>query len=267
MNKQKSRKPLRRLRMRRKNRKFRALTQLPYSLRTRPVGLGAGGSLTRITDKFSFTVETSGVLQNDVINHMYYVYSNQEFERYVGIYKYFKIIGVKIIVPPRNELSGEVVQTARIAYDWVTGVVENILSDDNAKEITSYQTRNKVFKFFPPNLLIKAPTGSNYVNYNSWLPMSQISGFVPPGYIKISSEFAFDFTVETIVKFRGCETQNTSNNKKIIGFKKKEEGKSEEVDEKLNEEVEKDDSRPNLVDDLMNNLEQLKIKVEDLKTK
>lgn len=136
---------------------------------------------------------------------MYYVVNSNEYERLISIYKYIKIVGIKVIVPPRNIQTNTAILPGRISYDWLNDQAENLLSDDNAKIINPYNTRTRVYKFKPPNMNIRY--GERYYNYGEWLPITFGDSVIPPGFIKISSAFPIALTVETIVRFRGNETQ------------------------------------------------------------
>jgi len=163
-------------------------------------------------------------------------YRNGEFERNVPLYRYFKIIGFKVIIPPRLNTDNTQLPNARITIDWADGTGENIIQDDGSKEISAYSTRTKVFKFKPPNLLIKPAVGNLMINYSDWMPTNMVEGFVPPGYFKAASAFTFNFTIETVVAFRGSQFTLNSNKIKQINKIEKEEEKEEE--EEIKEEKE-----------------------------
>lgn len=188
----------------------------------------------------------------------------QEFERNLPIYRYFKVIGHKVIVPPRLNTDNSQLPSARISLDWADGTGENVIQDDGSKEIPAYSTRNHVFRFKAPDVLIKAPTGNYYFNYANWLPSNQTSGFVPPGYIKISSAFTFNYTVETLIAFKGSQTQ-TASTVKIIKMKRLEEIKEDEKEQEKDEEKEEDkEENDNEKKDLENQLNNLFDKINKL---
>jgi len=175
-------------------------------------------------------------MTHGVIDHMVYMASTNEFERNVVQFKYFKIIGVKIIIQPRLTYEISPVLQARISYDWISNLQENILADDSAKEVNCYNTRPKIYRFKPPNVLVNR-NGLAY-NLGSWMPTNIDLNYIP-GWIKVSSEFPLYFCVETIVKFKGNQTQVAANykgnviqvNNGLAGVKNKPEGDDEEEEE------------------------------------
>lgn len=234
---------------------FGLLNSRPFSLRTSPVSLGPGEALSRVTNRYQFSA-TEEASAN--INVMYDVFTNAEFESKTILFRFFKIVGLKVIVPPRLNTDQAQLPTARLMVDWANGTAENISLDDGAKEIFPYSTTPRVYRFKSPDVLIKAPTGLFYVNYSNWMPSNQTTGFVPPGYIKITGSFAFNFTVETLVLFKGMDTSlgvsASASLKKVVPvptpprsllqklLEKEEDEKEEEKEEKDSEEKLEDSS-------------------------
>jgi hypothetical protein len=229
--------------------------------------LGPGKFIARVTNNFQ-VVNSDKTISHYNQNIMYEVFNNVEFERNLSLYHYFKIIGHKIIIPPRLNTDNSQLPSARISVDWTDGTGENIIQDDGSKEISAYSTKTHIFRFKSPNVLIKAPTGSYYFNYSEWLPTNQTSGFVPPGYIKVSSAFTFNYTVETLVIFKGSQTNNAAN--KIIKMNEinkeiKEDEKEEEIDKisKIEEEVKEEEEHAKgdeEINNIINKLNKLKLK-------
>lgn len=257
------------LRTRRQYRpRFNILNSTPYSLRQSTQTLGPGKFLARVTNNFQ-VVNADKTIAHYNQNIMYEVFNNVEFERNLSLYRYFKVIGHKIIIPPRLNTDNSQLPNARISVDWADGTGENIIQDDGSKEISAYSTKTHIFRFRSPNVLIKAPTGSYYFNYSEWLPTNQTSGFVPPGYIKVSSAFTFNYTVETLVIFKGSQTNNAANNKiikmKLIDKENKENEIKEEEEKEISkiEEQEKEQEEDNgdgEIDNIINKLNRLKLK-------
>jgi hypothetical protein len=177
-----------------------------------------------------------------------------EFERNLTIYKYFKIIAIKIIIQPR--LTYEITPSVpgRIMYDWINQVRENILADDSAKEVTIYATRSKCYKFVPVNTVLTF--GGYSVNYRDWVPTENANLINNlPGWIKISSPFSFSFTVETLVKFKGNQTNVNPQLLKVIGAKLEDDKELKIIKEEEDEEDIKEG-----IDEIFEGKKEVKIK-------
>jgi hypothetical protein len=146
------------------------------------------------------------------------VQDNVEFERFTTIFKFFKVMGVKIIFPPRirNESDYDVLLNGRITIDWANNLEENLQGDDGSKEFTAYSTRSRVYRFKPPNSILYNTTRDYSVNYTEWTPIEQIGRL--PGYLKLTTNFRAQFIVETVIAFRGNQTNRSSDTK--IYYKK-----------------------------------------------
>jgi hypothetical protein len=222
---------------RKKNGRKSILNRRPANLSTRIQSFGPGTTVSRVTNYVEFNVDPIGVMSHAVIDHMVTMAQTEEFERNVNIFKYFKIIGIKIIIQPRLTYEISPMLQGRITYDWTSPLLENILADDGSKEVTVYSTKNTIYKFKPVNAAI---TSNNYTyNYKDWLPTmnANILTYLP-GWIKISSSFPFYFCVETIVAFKGNQTQVNANNNKVIKIKGMKLNHEEEKEEDLKENVE-----------------------------
>jgi hypothetical protein len=195
-------------------------------------------------------------------------FQNAEFERNLPLFRYFKIIGMKVIIPPRLNTDNVQLPNARISMDWADGTGENIQQDDSSKEITAYSTRTKVYKFKPPNLLIKSAAGNQFLNYSEWMPTNQTAGYVPPGYFKITTAFTFNMTIEVLVMFRGSQFGTNSNKirkiEKIEEEKEEEKEEEEEKREEIREERDEEKGNDEKIKELEEELRKLKIEKKPL---
>jgi len=217
----------------------------PYSLKQTVQRLGPGSTTVRVTQRYTYT----GLDEDAVVNFMYDVVDNAEFEDKLSRFRYFKILGVKMIMNANNKVGATA--SGRITIDWNSNVLENIYKDDGSKEFSNYLTKNVVFRYLVPNANLSMSDGRT-INYSIWTPTNfPLSNAIPPGFIKISAAFAFTFTTETIVAFKGSQTTFTPN--KIIGRQEaKEEVKEEEIEEEKEEEQkEKEDIKINEVKELI----------------
>lgn len=175
--------------------------------------MGPGSTLARVTIRFEYI---PGETNSAVINLMQYIVNDVEYERFITTFKFWRLEGIKIILPPRMVNSGAYTTTGRIGIDWNNNVLEDILGDDSSKEVTNYQTRNVVYKFKPPNARLLCENGTP-INYREWQATNiDLGSTVPPGYIKVTCNWSFAFVVEALVKFRGNQT-NMSATYKVQG--------------------------------------------------
>lgn len=225
-------------RQRRNNKKL--IQGKPYSLKQTVQRLGPGSTTVRVTQRYTYT----GLDEDAVVNFMRDVVDNAEFEDKLVRFKYFRIQGVKIIMVANNKVGATA--SGRISLDWNSNILENIYKDDGAKEFPNYLTRNVVFRFLTPNANLSMSDGRT-INYAAWTPTNfPMSNAIPPGFIKISAAFAFTFTTETLIIFKGSQTEFTPN--KVIG-RKEEDIKEEEIKE--NEEVKDDEQNIKDINELI----------------
>jgi hypothetical protein len=251
----------------------------PYTLKEGVATMGPGTTTSRVTLRYKYEAPEG---DSAVVYMMNAMFNNQEFERNITLFKYWKLIGVKIIIQPRvNENQGND-PTGRITIDWNNDLVENILADDGSKEIAPYSTRYQVYRYAPPDALLTAANGKR-INYANWIAAND--GFqdtLAPGYLKITSTWQFSFVVELIVLWKGNQTHLAVEAiKKIVVPKEKKEDvvkmKEEEKDKKIEEEenkeeeIEEEDEKENKelqikgkqdkeLKQLINKLEKLKVK-------
>jgi hypothetical protein len=224
------------------NGKFRRVARKPYALKEAPVLLGPGSTIARVTINYEYQPGETNV---GVVNLIQNMVNNTEFERNLPLYKFWKLEGVKIIIPPRLDTFNGTVPTARIGVDWNNDLIENIRQDDSSKEFSGYQTRMKVFRYIAPNALLSASNGKT-VNYGDWVATNyDLQNTIPPGFIKIYSTFNFFFTVECIVLFKGSQV-NFSVNREPLKVPtnmiiKKEEEPKDDIINKIRKELEKID--------------------------
>jgi hypothetical protein len=194
-----------------------------------------------------------GNIYYTVFNIFSYLVQNTEFERFVTDFRYFRIPGVKVIVPPRLSTNPDitVMQPGRLTIDWADEQDEDLLGDDGSKEIFAYSTKPVTFKFSSPNAILRTETNNLPYNYKEWTPCIQISDPMP-GYLKVTSWFTIRLTVEIIVEFRGNQTNRTDNTLFVHRGKKEVILKGKDTQEflkslntkasKANEEEEEEDS-------------------------
>lgn len=215
------------------------LNNKPYTLRQGVVTLGPGTTISRVTLRYNYTPQQD---TSTVTSFMQEVKASQEYSRYINVFHYYKVIGVKIIIPPRIAEYTQNDVTGRIAVDWSSRAVEDISMDDSAKEIAAYSTRYQVYRFAPPNAML-SDSFEKRINYKDWI--STNDQIVLPGSLKITSNFKFAFTVEVILIFKGNQTEITSNVKEIGGqvnmLSTKEEVKEDEKEEKKKDEDKEED--------------------------
>jgi hypothetical protein len=216
------------------------LKSLPYTIRQNVIKLGPGSTLSRVTLRYLYI---PGEVGSSSLNMMYSVVHSEEFQRNLPLYRYWKLIGIKIIINPRvtqttsNDLSG------RITVDWDNEAIENILSDDSSKDIPSYSTRYRIYKFMPPDVMLTGLNGKR-INYNNWISTNDdLQNAVPPGYIKISCNWDFNFSLEAMILWKGNQTSYTADTYKILNNQVIKMGKEEEKLELKEEEKEKEDKK------------------------
>jgi hypothetical protein len=214
--------------------------------------LGPGTTTVRVTQRYTYT----GIDEDAVVNFMQDVVSNVEFEEKLNKFKYFRMLGVKIIMNANNKVGATA--SGRISLDWNSNIVENIYKDDGAKEFPNYLTRNMIFRFLVPNANLSMSDGRT-INYNIWTPTNfPLSNAIPPGFIKISAAFAFTFTTETLVSFKGSQTEIIPN--KIIGRVKQEEQKEEIKEEEIKENNDEEEEGDINIKDVEKLIKKMKIK-------
>jgi hypothetical protein len=208
---------------------------------------GPGNTVCRVTNYVKF-VPNDNSMTHGTIELMKLMAQSTEFESYVTRFRYFKIIGVKVIVQPRLTYEISPLLPSRLTIDWANMSDENILADDSAKQIMYYNTRPKVYRFRSPKIIVTR--GGTAYNLGGW-NYTGISLNYLPGYLKISSEFPLNLTCETIVVFRGNQT-DVNPQSQIIRFeggKVVEEAKEEEEKEEEKEkEEEVEDKEAELID-------------------
>lgn len=179
------------------------LNRTPYSLRTGVQTLGPGSTVSRITLNYVF-IPTENTHMG-VFSVMQDAFETEEFERFTNEFTWFKVLGIKVIVPPRMDNSQSLLQNGRLAVDWTDNTTaEDILADDGAKEFFAYSTRPVTFRFAPPNVTLRGQTGQ-YMNYCEWNSIDQLIS--APGLFKVTTLFTVRFTVEVVVVFRGNQKQ------------------------------------------------------------
>jgi hypothetical protein len=234
----------------RKKRNNKSLLQdKPYSLKQSIQKLGPGYLVVRVTQRYTYT----GVDEDAVVNFMYDVVDNAEFEDKLPKFRYFKILGVKLIMNANNKVGATA--SGRITIDWNSNTLENIYKDDGSKEFPNYLTKNLIFRYLVPNANLSMSDGRT-INFGIWTPTNfPLSNATPPGFIKISAAFGFTFTAETLVAFKGSQTTFTPN--KIIGGLNKEKAvgeiKEEEKEEEKEEGENKEDERKEVENEAQDN--------------
>jgi len=220
---------------RKKRRGKNIIQSKPYSIKQSIQRLGPGSTTVRVTQRYTYT----GLDEDAVVNFMYDVVDNAEFEDKLPRFRYFKILGVKIIMNANNKVGATA--SGRITIDWSSNTLENIYKDDGSKEFPNYLTKNLVFRYLVPNANLSMSDGRT-INFSIWTPTNfPLSNAIPPGFIKISAAFGFTFTAETLVAFKGSQTTFNPNKIKVIGREAvKEEIKEEEEEEEKEEGKEKE---------------------------
>jgi hypothetical protein len=183
------------------------LNRTPYSLRTGVQTLGPGRTLSRITLNYIF-IPTENTHMG-IFSVMQDAFETEEFERFTNEFTWFKVLGIKVIVPPRMDNSNTLLQNGRLAIDWTDNTTaEDLLADDGAKEFFAYSTRPVTFKFAPPNVTLRGQTGQ-YMNYCEWNSIDQLIN--APGLFKVTTLFTIRFTIEVLVAFRGNQKQKETD--------------------------------------------------------
>lgn len=181
------------------------LASKPYCLKNTIETMGPGKTTVRVTEKY----QTDGITENSVVNLMQNIFNNNEFERNLTIFNYFRVRGIKIILHPNIKLGSFL--SGRMSMNWSSDLLENVMNDDGSKEFGNYLTNYKIFRFRPPNANLFLQNG-RVINYRVWTPTNfNLSSSIPPGYLKISAHFQFSFTVECIVDFKGSQTEIIPN--------------------------------------------------------
>jgi hypothetical protein len=194
-------------RKRRNDKKYALLSRTPYSLRTGVQTLGPGRTLSRVTLNYIFVPTENAHM--GIFSVMQDAFETEEFERFTNEFTWFKVLGIKVIVPPRIDVSQSLLQNGRLAIDWTDNTTaEDLLADDGAKEFFAYSTRPVTFKFAPPNVTLRGQTGQ-YMNYCEWNSIDQLIN--APGLFKVTSLFTIRFTVEVLVAFRGNQKQKETD--------------------------------------------------------
>ncbi|MBS7551901.1 hypothetical protein KII05_10750, partial [Weissella confusa] len=209
---------------------------------------GPGSTVCRVTNYVQF-VPTDNTMTHGTIDIIKLMAQSTEFESYVTRFRFFKIVGVKIIIQPRLTYELSPLLPARLTIDWASELNENILADDGAKQVMYYNTRPKVYRFRSPKIIVTR-SGTAY-NLGGWMHTG-INLNNLPGFLKISSEFPLNLTCETIVVFRGNQTDVNPQSQiiKFEGGKIVEENKEEEEIKEEEKEKEEDveDKEAELID-------------------
>lgn len=213
------------------------LNARPYTLRQGIVTLGPGTTISRVTLRYDYTAQ-QGI--STVTQFMVQAKQSVEFQKQVQLYHYWKLIGVKIIIPPRIAEFRSQDNTARISVDWTNTNAEDVTLDDSAKEVAAYSTKYQVYRFAPPNALL-IDSDERRINYKDWITVND--PIVPPGVLKISSNFNFTMVLEVMIIFKGNQTEIVNDKIKIGGIVSigREENKEEE--KKVDYEEEKKDEK------------------------
>jgi hypothetical protein len=221
----------------------------PNSLKTRPQKMGVGRNCIRIEIPYEFENTQPGSTQNAVVQVGPAISTTVEWDNCSKNFKYFKIKVVNIILPPRPAPTDKTFLNGRIYMDWSDSSIENVTTNDNAKEVPFFSTRTKVYKFIPPNSMLHSYSTNITYNYSDWMPVGLMNAN-SPGWLKISCEYTFSFRMEIICEFRSNETQVSSNAKHVLkGInnsniankieeeeeEKEEEEKKEEIKEEVND--------------------------------
>lgn len=216
-----------------RRRRRNPINSTAYALKTAPICMGPGTTMVRVTSTYQYVATQAGSVVQPIMKD---AFEEAEFERNAVSFNFCRVIGVKVIIPPRFILEPDYKPNGRLCLDWTSSVTENESNSDSAKEFFQYSTRPRVFKFLPPNSNLQS--GARWINYRQWWSMNNISGFVPAGWLKITCAFTFNFTVEVLVQFKGSKfVSAVSTLKKLISvpLQKKEEKEEEKEDEKEEE--------------------------------
>lgn len=203
--------------MNRKQRRRRRnpIYKRPYILKQGVQTLGIGGTTYRFEQFFNVTVQ-AGSYQNSSYGIIGALNGNLEFQGIAQNYKYFKILGVKVVLPPQPTVGNSTIYRAgRIAMDWNDLAEEELMINDSAKVIPFYSVRNTIYTFRPPNMNLRTVVGDSRIyNYREFIPLNYISGNMP-GWLKGTFPFNIKFHTEIIVLFKTNETQVVPNTKEI----------------------------------------------------
>lgn len=221
---------------RRNARRNRILNRLPPEDSQRVQTLGAGALMSRITIPYNtnFTIQNAEDPTVNIISLGNLIESNPEFTDKQYNFKYYKIIGIKIIKFPNNNTS---IFTHFIVYlDWGARnsnyTYEYMLHADTVKRIPFYNFKVLNYKFKPPNANL--PTSNSQASYinlrnfnstydNFTIPINLC--VVPVKQPNTNAQTAYvNFVIEVLIQYRGSEYySNAAKLVKAIKYMKNEE--------------------------------------------
>lgn len=186
------------------NRRRRIINRVPPVVSTTPQTYGPGRLIAHITDDIIRT--TAVTVESYHLGER--LKGNSEFLETVNKYKFFKILGIKVILKPYNYVNTS--ETGAFLLNWDSEVPDNFLKDDSAKIFGPVNPRMKVWKFIPPDMVIGTTAqGTAPVNLRTYINAKR---FVIPCWFHVVVGFQgfVDFQIEWIIEFRGLSLLPTS---------------------------------------------------------
>lgn len=153
------------------------------------------------------------------------IYPSEEFMLKKYEFMYFRVNYVKIILFPSQPLVvnateqlGNDIPINRanyIYFNWAkndtTMSTGQLINSDNSKIVSTYQTRNKVYTFIPPNFTYNSSSGA--INPTAFVD-TEFTDF--PGFIKFLFYNTVEIRIEINVTFRGAKDANVTELTKLM---------------------------------------------------
>jgi hypothetical protein len=214
-------------------------TTLRYGLSTRPQKLGKGSTNINVTydDVVGSTFKNYNIAE--------IIGGNSELIQSAIRYRWFRVTRFAVIAYAHNLNSEVNAYPTYIRMLWTDDTTTNIEKDDSTKIVSSYETKNKVFKFIPPNAslpITSVNTSLKQMNYREWVICDDVYDSVDgnyklPGTIQVAPTVDnYRIRIEALVEFRGRKEINSDSLTRIVQVVKKEE---EEEEKKMKEREEK----------------------------
>jgi hypothetical protein len=235
-NRRKNRAPVRRGKNNLKN-------SIPPSLTTRAQRYGPGSTIRRIT--IFGSIPTTYKI-TDIGTEFA---SSIEFSTVAALFEFYKVLVIKLIFFPYNYTNNTGRVYFQMNFDTHVPTDPQLAIGDKTKIIGPVNTRNKVFKFIPPNTIGTTGNSNDPYLMNGWIPTEQ--RIFPAKLItghSLGLNVTLDIMIEVVVQLRGTSDHyeitkklQMLNMNSIPEEKKEEEKKEEEIkEEEENKEEEKE---------------------------
>jgi hypothetical protein len=232
----------------RRNNKYNRNKNIPV-ISNKPITLGTGTATLNVTKSLSTDPQAQSLVTRLLVNDI--LSTSSEYVIKVSQYSYVKINYIKIITFP--SLRGQDVTNITYLYvNWVNDndmTLKQIENSDNVKIIPVYQTRNKVYTFIPPNVMVG---GYNPRIFHS----TQVTPYQGSIYFAAPLGEKKFYRIEINLIFRGARDYQLSeviHSLNELKIKREKDDKEKQSKEEINDNIIEED----LKEDKVNNFEVL----------